>query len=68
MSRRRPVEVVQGIDLIEAAIERVKADPHAVAGFCGDNPLHEPRPMPKERLATLTFRTRSGGDVEEEAE
>jgi hypothetical protein len=55
MKKKRGVEVVQGVELIERVIERVQADPRAIAGFCGDNPLHEPRPMPADRLASLTF-------------
>ncbi len=55
MSRKRSANGVQGADLIDGVIERVKADPRAIAGFCGDTPLHEPRPMPADRLATLTF-------------
>jgi hypothetical protein len=55
MARRKKVDVVQGVDLVEQVIARVQTDPHAIAGFCGDAPLHTPRPMPEAILATLTF-------------
>lgn len=55
MSRKKPVAVAQGVELIEAVIERVRAHPHAIAGFCGDHPLEAPRPLPAEQLERLTF-------------
>ncbi len=58
MSRRRAklaTVTIQGVELIDQVIERVKADPTAISGFCGDHPLETPTPMPAERLATLTF-------------
>ncbi len=45
----------QGADLIELVIARVRADPYAIAGFCGDYPLAEPRPLAPDVLARLTF-------------
>jgi hypothetical protein len=53
-SRPRGIET-QGSDLIELVIERVRADPTAIAGFCGDSPLPNPRPLPPEILESLTF-------------
>jgi hypothetical protein len=56
MRRRKAAKSsLQGIDLIEAVIARVQADPTAIAGFCGDHPLQTPAPVPADRLATLTF-------------
>ncbi len=53
-SRAQSIET-QGIDLIELVIARVRADPTAIAGFCGDSPLPNPQPMSPETLANLTF-------------
>jgi hypothetical protein len=55
MTKNKRIAVPQGAELIEAVIECVQADPRAIAGFCGDTPLYDPRPMPEEVLATLTF-------------
>jgi hypothetical protein len=54
MGKSKRIET-QGVDLIELVIERVKADPKAIAGFCGDSPLPNPRPLPPEILDELTF-------------
>jgi hypothetical protein len=56
MSRKKPITVVQSIELIEAVIEHVRANPHAISGFCGDHPLQAPRPLPAEQLEH-TFRS-----------
>jgi hypothetical protein len=45
----------QGVPLIEQVIERVRGDPLAIAGFCGDYPLEQPRPLAPALLETLTF-------------
>lgn len=45
----------QGSDLIELVIAQVRADPMAIAGFCGDSPLPNPQPLPPEILTSLTF-------------
>ena len=45
----------QGIELIDLVITRVREDPNSIAGYCGDRPLTEPRPLSAEALETLTF-------------
>ncbi|HEV8192040.1 MAG TPA: hypothetical protein VGP82_11235 [Ktedonobacterales bacterium] len=45
----------QGVELIDLVIARVREDANSIAGFCGDHPLTEARPLPSEALATLTF-------------
>ena len=35
----------QGVALVDLVIERVRADPSAIAGICGDYSLAEPRPL-----------------------
>lgn len=45
----------QGVELIEIVIERVRADPMCIAGFCGDAPLITPQPLPAAALERLTF-------------
>jgi hypothetical protein len=45
----------QGVDLIDLVIERVKADPTCISGFCGDRPLPDPKPLAPEVIARLTF-------------
>lgn len=53
-SRPEPINV-QGSDLIDLVIARVQADPTAISGFCGDNPLPNPQPLAPEVLENLTF-------------
>ena len=45
----------QGVELIELVIARVLKEPHCISGFCGDRPLPDPRPIPDDVLAQLTF-------------
>lgn len=45
----------QGAALIELVIERVQANPQAIAAFSGDFPLVEPQPLSSGVLAKLTF-------------
>lgn len=54
--RRRAANITaQGAELIEFVIERVRADPTCIAGYCGDAPLHMPRPLTQASLDRLTF-------------
>jgi hypothetical protein len=43
------------VELIDLVIERVRTDPYCIAGWCGDHPLQEARPIPSEVLDQLTF-------------
>jgi hypothetical protein len=54
-ARKKAAQATQGVELIEQVIAIVARNPQAIAGFCGDAPLPNPRPMNAERLATLTF-------------
>jgi hypothetical protein len=56
-NQRKPLPHIeaQGIELIDLAIERVRADPDCIAGWCGDRPLKEAHPIPPEVLEHLTF-------------
>ncbi len=55
-SKKRAQRVeAQGVELIDLVIERVRADPACISGFCGDRPLEEPRPMSADALERLTF-------------
>jgi hypothetical protein len=47
----------QGVELIQKVIERVKAVPASIAGYCGDRPLVDARPLPAEVIAQLAFPT-----------
>lgn len=53
--KRGATVTAQGVDLIEIVIERVRADPNCIAGFCGDAPLLAPQPLSAEALDRLTF-------------
>ena len=53
--RRILTPTEQGVALIDLVIERVRADPTAIAGFCGDRPLQRPEPLDAETLERLTF-------------
>src|SRR5262245_37556852 len=53
--RRSPPVTEQGVPLIELVIERVRADPYCISGFCGDRPLKAAQPFPAETLERLTF-------------
>jgi len=46
---------VQGVPLIELVIDRVRANPHCISGFCGDRPLEEAQPILPEVLERLAF-------------
>jgi hypothetical protein len=48
----------QGVELIDLVIERVKADPTCISGFCGDRPLPHPTPLAPEVIERLTFPSR----------
>jgi hypothetical protein len=45
----------QGVELIDMVIERVKADPYSISGFCSDRPLTEAKPLSAEVIERLTF-------------
>jgi hypothetical protein len=45
----------QGVELIDLVIERVRADPYCISGFCRDRPLKEAHPIGPEVLEHLTF-------------
>src|SRR5262249_3267130 len=45
----------QGVELIDLAIERVRMNPRAISGFCGDRPLPNPQPLAPDLLQHLTF-------------
>ena len=45
----------QGIELVELVVERVRANPTCLAGFCGDTPLVSPQPLPAAVIDRLTF-------------
>src|SRR5512146_621956 len=59
MGKRKTPQVggiaTQGSDLIELVIAQIRADPTAIAGFCGDSPLPNPRSLTPEALEALTF-------------
>ena len=56
MTRRRGQHLTtQGVELIDLVIERVREDPYCIAGFCGDHPLPQPRPLAPEVIERLTF-------------
>jgi hypothetical protein len=46
---------IQGADLIDLVIARVREDPHCISGFCGDYPLSRPQPLAPEVIAQLAF-------------
>lgn len=54
-SERNQQLTTQSADLIELVIQRVQANPHCIAGFCGDHPLPHPRPLAPDAIARLTF-------------
>src|SRR5579863_3389179 len=53
--RRATTPTEQGVALIDLVIERVRADPASIAGFCGDRPLQGPTPLDAATLERLTF-------------
>ncbi|HEU5441568.1 MAG TPA: hypothetical protein VFU88_19950 [Ktedonobacterales bacterium] len=53
--RTQPRAQVQGVALIEQVIARVREEPDAIAGFCGERPLRQPRPISADVLERLTF-------------
>jgi hypothetical protein len=55
MAKKRSDVQAQGVELIDLVIERVRADPTCISGFCGDRPLPDPKPLAPEVIARLTF-------------
>lgn len=55
MAKKRSNVQAQGVELIDLVIERVKADPTCISGFCGDRPLPAPKPLAPEVVARMTF-------------
>jgi hypothetical protein len=55
MAKKKSDVQAQGIELIDLVIERVKADPKCISGFCGDRPLPDPKPLAPEVVERLTF-------------
>jgi len=55
MAKKKSDVQAQSVELIDLVIERVKADPKCISGFCGDRPLPEPKPLAQEVIARLTF-------------
>jgi hypothetical protein len=55
MPKQRPKIDAQGVALVELAIERVRADPLCISGFCQDRPLHAARPLALDVLDRLAF-------------
>jgi hypothetical protein len=49
-----PHIIEQGAALVDLVIERVRADPYAIAGFCRDYPLAAPRPLVPTVLERLS--------------
>jgi hypothetical protein len=54
-SRKRAAITAQGVELIDLAIASVRRNPRPIAGFCGDYPLVEPRPLAPEVIEGLTL-------------
>ena len=55
MAKKKSDVQAQGVELIDLVIERVKADPKCISGFCGDRPLPDPKPLAPEVIAQMTF-------------
>jgi hypothetical protein len=55
MAKKKSDVQAQGVELIGLVIERVKADPKCISGFCGDRPLPDPKPLAPEVIAQMTF-------------
>ena len=55
MAKKKSDVLAQGVELIDLVIERVKADPTCISGFCGDRPLPDPKPLAPEVIAQMAF-------------
>jgi hypothetical protein len=55
MAKKKSDVQAQGVELIDLVIARAQADPTCISGFCGDRPLPDPKPLPPEVIARLTF-------------
>ncbi len=57
MAKKRSASKItaQGVELIDLVIDRVRADPTSIAGFCGDRPLQAPEPLDAATLDQLAF-------------